>query len=280
MCRRADEDVSEVDGGKIMGNSTEYFISCFGSIYDNKYLTENEFHIIKDKSKRIAKLLNEIDYYPLVLMNCQEFNRYCETTLQQGDDDFISINRLFSNLVNSFYMWIGYNERHYDTVFKKLKSGFYDNDFCYRFLYNIRNYTAHNSLPIKHITTDVLKDKVDVFTKVTDLTEKDSGISGKFRDELIKMNIETVNVYDVTSDFVTAFGKWQIDLWNAIKPALDNDILAINKIIPISTPWFINTYIESSDYQTSVPIGHQIKYLADKSKLHNYNFLSCLSQNA
>lgn len=259
-----------------MSDNKRYHISCFGGIYDNKSISENEFLIIEDKSKKISKLLNEIDYYPLILMNCQEFNRYCETTLQQGDDDFISLNRLFSNLVNSFYMWIGYNERHYDTVFKKLKGGFYDTDFCYRFLYNIRNYTAHNSLPIKNITTDVLKGKADVFAKVFDLTARDSGISGKFRDELIKMNVEKINVYNVTLDFVTAFTKWQINIWNAIKPDLDNDIMAINRIIPISTPWFVNTYIESSDCQISVPIGHQIKYLADKSKLHNYNFLSCL----
>lgn len=263
-----------------MSDNKRYHISCFGGIYDNKSITENEFLIIEDKSKKISKLLNEIDYYPLILMNCQEFNRYCETTLQQGDNDFININRLFSNLVNSFYMWISYNERHYATVFKKLKCGFYNTDFCYRFLYNIRTYTAHNSLPIKLITTDVLKGKVDVLAKVSDLTAKDSGINGKFRDELLKMNVEKVNIYDVTADFVTAFGKWQIDLWNAIKPDLNNDIMAINRIIPLSTPWFVNTYIESSDHKDSVPIGHQIKYLADKSKLHNYNFLSCLSQNA
>lgn len=254
----------------------EYHISCVGSIYDKKTITETEFRIIEDKSKKIANLLNEIDYYPLILMNCQEFNRYCETTLQQGDNDFININRLFSNLVNSFYMWISYNERHYDTVFKKLKCGFYDTDFCYRFLYNIRTYTAHNSLPIKLITTDVLKGKVDVLAKVSDLTAKDSGINGKFRDELLKMNVEKVNIYDVTADFVTAFGKWQIDLWNAIKPDLDNDIIAINKIIPISTPWFINAYFHSPNIEVSIPIGHQIKYLADKSELYNYNFLSCL----
>lgn len=260
-----------------MGNSIKYRISCFGSIYDNKSITENEFLIIKDKSKKIAKLLNEIDYYPLILMNCQEFNHYCETTLQRGDNDFTDINRLFSNLVNSFYMWIGYNEKYYNNVFEKLKGGFYDTDFCYRFLYNVRNYTAHTSLPIKQIITDVLKGKVDVFTKVSDLTADDSGINKKFRDELIKLNVEKINIYDVTSDFVTAFRKWQIDLWNAIKPTLDNDIMTINRIIPISTPWFVNTYIESTDCQISVPIGLQIKHLADKSELHNYNFLSCLS---
>lgn len=259
-----------------MDNRKGYHISCFGSIYDNKSITETDFRIIEDISNRIAKLLKEIEYYPLIILNCKEFNHYCETTLQKCDSDFIAINRLFSNLVNSFYMWIGYNERHYATIFKKLKGGFYDMDFCYRFLYNIRNYTAHNSLPIKNITTDVLKGKVDVWAKVFDLTAKDSGISGKFRDELIKMNVKKVNVYNVTSDFVTAFREWQIDLWNAIKPDLNNDIMAINRIIPISTPWFINTYIESADYQISVPIGHQIKYLADDSKLYNYNFLSCL----
>lgn len=262
-----------------MANRTGYYISCFKSIYDNKSITETEFRIIEDKSSKIVKLLKEIDYYPLVLMNCQEFNRYCETTLQKRDNDFTNINRLFSNLVNSFYMWIGYNERHYDTVFKELKGGFYDTNFCYRFLYNIRTYTAHNTLPITLISTDILKGKVDVFTKVTDLTEKDSGINRKFRDELIKMSIENINIFNVTSDFLTDFGKWQIDLWNAIKPALDSDIMAINRIIPISTPWFVNTYVYSPNKEGSVPIGHQIKELADKSRLYNYNFLSCLSQN-
>ena len=90
----ADEDVSAAHGGKMMSDNKRYHISCFGGIYDNKSITENEFLIIEDKSKIIAKLLNEIDYYPLILMNCQEFNRYCETTLQQGDNDFININRL------------------------------------------------------------------------------------------------------------------------------------------------------------------------------------------
>lgn len=107
-----------------MSDNKRYHISCFGGIYDNKSITENEFLIIEDKSKKISKLLNEIDYYPLILMNCQEFNRYCETTLQQGDNDFININRLFSNLVNSFYMWISYNERHYDMSLRNLNADF------------------------------------------------------------------------------------------------------------------------------------------------------------
>lgn len=257
----------------------EYYIDCCFSPYDNKIITEAQYNIVENASHNIYTLLNEIDYFPLILLNLKEFNNYCETTLQNGNDDFINLNRLFANFVNSFYMWITYHERNYTDIFvtQKLKSKFFDTDFQYRLAYNLRTFTAHKTKPITIREFDVLNQSVNLYINVSDLIDKSSGIQDIFRKELISnVNMKKIDVLKFAKEFAPSFEKWQRTFWNELKSHIDENLLAIHNIIPITSPWFVNAYFHSPKEESPIPLGHQLKYLSDKSQLVGYDFLECL----
>ncbi|MCI5939488.1 MAG: hypothetical protein MRZ17_06195 [Acholeplasmataceae bacterium] len=70
-------------------------------------------------------------------------------------NNFALPNVYVGNVLNAFYMFEQYCEHYFEECFKgdsNLKNGIkqyiYDNNFSYRFIYNLRIYSTHNEMPI------------------------------------------------------------------------------------------------------------------------------------
>ncbi len=255
-----------------MAKKKEYYISCFRSPYDGMTITAEQYEVLAKASNELKKLLFEIDYLPIIMTNVQEFIRYCETVKQSGNCDFINLNRLFANWVNSFYMWVGYHEKQYKAIFAIMKSGFYDSDFSYRFVSNLRTYTTHTAMPVTIKQTNVLTGDSRFIIDAKPMWEKSSGVQGIFVRELSENGIETIDAYQMAKAFIPMFQKIQKDLWNELQMPLCETLMSVHSIVPVTDSSFCNAYVHRESDQTSLPIGHQMKYLLDKSKTTGFDF--------
>ena len=255
-----------------MAEQKEYYISCFRSPYDGMKITAEQYEILATASNELKKLLFEIDYLPIIMTNVQEFIRYCETVKQSGDSDFINLNRLFANWLNSFYMWVGYHEKQYKAIFAIMKSGFYDSDFSYRFASNLRTYTTHTAMPITIKQTNALTGDFRFIIDAKPMWKKTSGVQGNFITELSQNGIETIDAYQMAKDFVPMFQKVQKDLWNELQTPLCEVLMSVHNIVPVTDSSFCNAYIHRESDHSSLPVGHQMKYLLDKSNATGFDF--------
>lgn len=127
---------------------------------NKRFLTEEEFFKLKNAVDNINKfkLLYEVPY--TLKCNYAEFWEYIKTKLPQSGSQLWNVNkkiletnRLIFNLVSS----LNAIESHYkklldeDDFNNDLKSNFiskhYDESLEYRFLYQLRNYVNHSSVP-------------------------------------------------------------------------------------------------------------------------------------
>ena len=280
MRRGAHEDVSGADGGEMMAEPKEYYISCYQSPYDGMEITAEQYSILETASIELKKLLFEIDYYPIVMKNVQGFIRFCEgEQLERKDStDFITLNRLFANWINSFYMWIEYHQNHYNELFVLMKSSFFDSYFSYRFASNLRTYTTHRAMPITERIIDVITGTTRFLIDSKPMWKKStSGVQGIFARELSQKGIESIDAYQMAIDFVPMFQAIQKDLWNELQTPLCETLMSVHDIVPITDSCFCNAYVQRESDHASLPIGHQMKYLADKSRETGYDFYSSFS---
>ncbi len=255
-----------------MADSKEYYISCFRSPYDGMTITVEQYEVLANASNELKKLLFEIDYLPIIMMNVQKFIRYCETVKQSGDCDFINLNRLFANWVNSFYMWVGYHECNYTSLFERMSHIFFDSDFSYRFAYNLRIYTTHTAMPITIKQTNAITGDFRFLIDAKPMWEKSSSVQGIFVRELSENGIETIDAYQMSKAFIPMFQKIQKDLWNELQIPLCETLRSVHSIISVTDSSFCNAYVHRESDQTSLPIGRQMKYLLDKSKATGFDF--------
>ncbi len=257
-----------------MTDPKEYYISCFRSPYDGMEITAEQYSILETASIELKNLLFEIDYYPIVMKNVQEFIRYCEKVKQSGDCYSINLNRLFANWVNSFYMWIEYHEKQYNNIFGRLKQEFFDSYLSYKLAYNMRIYTTHNSMPITIKKNNVLTGEIQLLIDITPLIDGTIKIRKKTQDELIEIGIKTIDAFQMTKDFVDQYRKIQKDLWHELQTTLCETLMSVHDIVPITDSSFCNAYVHRESDHASLPIGHQMKYLADKSRETGFDFFS------
>lgn len=258
-----------------MAEQKEYYISCFRSSYDGMEITAEQYEILTNASYALKKLLFEIDYLPIIMTNAQEFIQYCDTVTQSRACDFINLNRLFANWVNSFYMWIEYHEEQYNELFAIMKSSFFDSYFSYRFASNLRTYTTHRAMPITERKIDVITGNTRFLIDSKPMWKKStSGVQGIFARELSQKRIESIDAYQMAIDFVPMFQAIQKDLWNELQTPLCETLMSVHNVVPITDSCFCNAYVHRESDHASLPIGHQMKYLADKSRETGYDFYS------
>lgn len=75
--------------------------------------------------------------------------------------NFAFPNVYVGNVLNAFYMFVEYCEHYFDCFKNGIKKNVYDNNFSYRYVYNLRNYSTHNEMPILKISAkyDMIKKK-------------------------------------------------------------------------------------------------------------------------
>lgn len=65
--------------------------------------------------------------------------------------NFAIPNVYVGNVLNAFYMFVEYCEHYFDCFKNCIKQNIYDNNFSYRYVYNLRIYSTHNEMPILKI---------------------------------------------------------------------------------------------------------------------------------
>lgn len=126
--------------------------------WNNKELIIRDEMPQKD-SDEIKGLLSDIDDViahsiksQMVIENTNDFLK-CLNALRPGKGiNFVDVNRHLENVINSFYSWTEFTEKHYKDIFAGIRSGFYDNNLEYRSMFELRTCTTHKMLPIHCIT--------------------------------------------------------------------------------------------------------------------------------
>lgn len=237
-------------------------------------LTKSQYDRFAEISDNLHTLLSEIDQYTLLRLNIDDFIRYMEYFKKNNDHDFVNLNRYFTNLINSFYMWISFHEKNYNDIFAELKPIFYDRNFCYRAAYNIRTYTAHETMPITTIQNDILSGEISASIKTTVLINTSCKIQSKFRNELKtkQENLKFIDSLQLSQELKITLNEFQNTIWDMMQSRIASWLADINTVFPISDPAIVNSYVESEDKYKSIPLGHQLKYLHDKAIRENYDF--------
>ena len=143
---------------------------------------------------------------------------------------------------------------------------------AYRFAYNLRIYTTHTAMPITIKQTNAITGDFRLLIDAKPMWEKSSGVQRNFIRELSQNGIETIDAYQMAKAFVPMFQKVQKDLWNELQIPLCETLMSVHSIVSVTDSSFCNAYVHRESDQTSLPIGHQMKFLLDKSKATGFDF--------
>lgn len=185
----------------------QYFINCIRMNNDKIYcmsqivISQNEFNNITKALANInkLKLLYEIPYS--LKINYMLFEEYLninnftsDLNFEKYNNHILEINRLVSNILSSFNIIEPYFENilgknMFKNDFKpKITSKHFDTTFEYGFLYNLRNFTLHNSIPITKLNFEFKgkEQNVKIFIDKKKLLE-DSQYFRSIKDKFAKM---------------------------------------------------------------------------------------------
>lgn len=182
-------------------------------------------------------------YYQIVKRNLKELISFIES--QQNNHNYIDAiecNRLLFNFSDTLYSYINYFEKNYKDKFSILKKKFYDNNFEYRFLYNLRNYIIHEDLGVLKIGKEYTIDAI----RIKFLISKDKLINSKrcqklFRSELInyQINNNDIDIYIIISNFQEILKKLQIKMIFALEDNLISDFSLLMQHVPNNQDVFL-----------------------------------------
>lgn len=164
-----------------MTEETVYSLATFDSpnITGIRTLTADEFESISKDINDLEKFHSEDALYSLIELNYEDLtarrdfylNQYIANSrldFSEFSSQFLDLNRLILNLLSSIRTYLDHTETRLkrtfgDTsaefeLFKKLTAECFDNNFAYRFLSKLRNYSQHCGLPTGSINiTDNIK---------------------------------------------------------------------------------------------------------------------------
>jgi len=142
-------------------------------------LSAGEYESLKEASGAIASVRSDAELYRILEWNYTDYfstlgahlRAYVEKNGEffEGHPTYLDINRAMLNFLSSMRTYLDHletsiNRRHGKGSanlrrFKEYCSAAYDGHFSYRFLYRLRNYAQHCSLPINHIRFSIAPPK-------------------------------------------------------------------------------------------------------------------------
>lgn len=137
------------------------------SLKVEKDISLEDYNILKEANQVIGKFNVFCDYYYMLEQSLNDVLQYLskvsdrKTKLDSPIKKHFTImesNRLFINFTNMFNNYLSYYEVDIKDVFgenskefkeiKKIENKFFDDNFEYRLIYNLRNYSDHYKIPI------------------------------------------------------------------------------------------------------------------------------------
>lgn len=134
---------------------SNYFIT--NKSIDPINISEEDFCNIHTESKTISRykqlIISWLTYHDSVKLIDEFKQKGAVKLLDEFDlDNFALCNAYVGNALNAFYMFEQFCERYFTCFKDGIKQNIYDNNFEYRFIYNLRTYSTHNELPILKIS--------------------------------------------------------------------------------------------------------------------------------
>lgn len=232
-------------------------------------ITENQFNEIKDSLDYLDTCMYEIDYCLMLRDNIYDFLKNVENDANDRVMVFVTLNRLFMNIMNSYYAWIEFHTKNYKSIFEPIVKRYYDEHFEYRLAYNLRSFTTHHSLAITSTTLHLDSGLKTINIKLEKLLEKKSGIQNSFRKELERNvsenGIQTIDAYPFIITFFKIFEKLQGDIWNSIYKDIATKIELLQDYTQ-NDRMIRDTYIFTEDGSDYLRIGAKIVLMLNKWK--------------
>jgi hypothetical protein len=155
---------------------TKYILSIFkeNEFKEVRQLSELEFVKYSEYIVKLILLRNDENLFKIVVLNYTDLiskieevtNQLSEGNINTSEQQYLhlEINRLILNLLSSIRTYLDHTEtrlkREYGItsdeykIFKSETSIAYDENFAYRFLYKLRNYSQHCGLPAGSLQTN------------------------------------------------------------------------------------------------------------------------------
>ena len=207
-----------------------------------RILNEEEMSNIRNAYQNInkLKLIYEVPY-PLKC-NYNDFLRYIDMEPQREgsyiwniNKKIIEANRLIFNLVSS----LNAIENHYKKILEEvdfidLKHNYinvhYDNSLNYRFLYELRNYVNHSSVPAT--LAEFQFDQNTNYNKIYGNKESflnDSLFKKKVKSEIAKCYPEQIDITNIIKNEIPAYIKVLLEYVHKYKSNIEKDINLIKE---------------------------------------------------
>lgn len=141
---------------------SNYFITTNNSNPIN--ISEENFNNICAQSEIIFKyrllIINWLTYHDSIKLLDEFKQNGVVKLLDKFDlDNFALPNAYVGNALNAFYMFEQFCEHYFACFTNDIKQEVYDNNFEYRFVYNLRTYSTHNEMPILKVSGEYDMDK-------------------------------------------------------------------------------------------------------------------------
>jgi len=215
-------------------------------------VTQETISVIKQNGKIINKFITERIYYEMLMQNFQDVLKVIDkfNTAEVNftrNTDFIpylnNLNRLLVNALVSVHTYLDYYEKTINTNadVKKLTAMYFDESALYRFIYKLRNFVVHKSLPITRLQSDIETTPSTQFYISTEyLLSSESFKWGKAKEYIINAG-KLISVLDLVKDTIILFTSFHLKLVSD----------SIDKIIEIQK--FYDSFARFSESTYSYP---------------------------
>lgn len=253
-----------------------------------KDITKEEHDAIKEANEIIGKFNVFCDYYYMLDQSLKDILKYISDVNDRKYKldspikkhfTIMELNRLFINFTNMFSNYLTYYEVDVKEVFgessdeykelKKIEHKFFDDNFEYRLIYDLRNYSDHKKIPITSLKDNVSNTKRHFYIT------KESLLCWKKINKHLKPDIEKLDSDIDVYGLLNKMKKISFELHKKFAMINNHDVLAAYTYLkkyfkPNETPYIIEIKNENEFKKGK----YKIETLFDEVGIVGYNILN------
>ena len=215
-----------------------------------------------------------VDYYWVVRDNCAELFNNTDFYTPGTSKNFITINRLMLNALNSYYSWLEFAKRNKLSTKQKQCIESMKRFAVLDFANRLRHKTVHFGPIVSEICSDVLTEEIHCYIDVEEVfsqKERD-GFSSKIKRYLSNPKLDALCFI---SDFIKEFDELHNNIRISIMEDYQKWMQYLFEFVPKNPPDCYNCYIVDQYGLEKVKIGQTMRFLSNKQLLFNEDNLRC-----
>lgn len=233
-------------------------------------LSKDESDSIRNNIDYLQMTMSEIDYCIMLRENLVDAVQNFSANGVGVKNGFNQLNRHLMNWLNSFYAWVEFHEKNYHDIFSEMKRKYYDSYFEYRFAYEMRKYTTHQSVCISRMVFNVLKEQTRFEIPIDEILQHGKILNKRFKTELEALNIGQSNIelVEFTRGFSLMFERLQREIWDEIIPVADSCANSLQQYLRVYSGKYVTVFRMKDSEDKDINIGNSItRYFEKKSML-------------